>query len=932
MSLSAATVLCNIAEKANQIDNVQELTLILQQQFVQLFRGGEIPSSPSKPKAGSLASTEEEKLLAVRAVEAFHSVGLQRHGVFFQSESYHTNAAFFIHELLASLSGPRQIWFQKLQTASLHACVAVVKAIGCRNTRLCLPGIVSACVHYIDRAHHGTDAVAVRTGAVELLRVSLKASLVTQGDDTQWLQSTVGHLGHSMARLLDPSRLTIWVQTLSFAESLLQLTTDLLLLPSLGTFLDTPLMREVIVGWFVLSNVNFLLSGGAVGGATDFTTQIPSGFFQERAVVELLQAQLKKMRGAELLHFSSALLRCKDTRATAFPVESHNQHLMHRVLQRCIQVVGTEMSVEDLYSAKVSRSYPSIVGDTFIECAAYALTTTTTKTTTTTAEDPAGCVTVGGQILKDFMAECEATLADWDLYMLHPPTIYVLTRLVLWQFRTPAWVTEEEERGRPAEEFILSDTFEQLWSIVAQPHLWNITEDENLCSYQQLHHRQTVAATILCFLEIAAGLLRDEPVIHRAMRKRAVQRLNLLVLYLVLEKATGPTFVRDAAMRVMKALGEAGFYPDTLAFFLSQSGYIVDEAARAFTEEDLRVSAASVLRGGVSFLQSKLLSFPGKEEFNAITSRQGVYVPRGRNPAAVVLVTSAVPKVADFVSSVVKVASDGCRRSTLQEETAGALASVALLLDCFSLSAALNRSVPQLGIHEDQDCMTTAVEPRVQILQLAVLEAVQLLLAYCTRNDVVAPLAISAVTRGLTVFLTTPRAETWIHETESEGDQPPPVFEWDDNTPAVLPRNHLRTVYQAYLSFLAILAEPVSGFTTTSSSKRLSAQERRVLEAVQPTPAVMAAMEGLKALFALATDFLSRRVVEEVLPVVVTWHKRGALPRIPTKTDERIQTATKKFLQDACVIDPSLEKQLHAECAVLLLPLTPVSAVITEES
>ncbi|ESS64250.1 hypothetical protein TCDM_07761 [Trypanosoma cruzi Dm28c] len=930
MSLSAATVLYNLAEKANQIDNVQELTLILQQQFVELFRGGEMPSSPSKPKASSLASTEEEKLLAVRAVEAFHSVGLQRHGVLFQSDSYHTNAAFFIHELLASLSGSRRIWFQKLQKASLHACVAVVKAIGCRNTRLCLPGIVSACVHYIDRAHHGTDTVAVRTGAVELLRVSLKASLVSQGDDTQWLQSTVGHLGHSMTRLLDPSRLALGAKTLPFAQSLLHLTTDLLLLPSLGTFLDTPFMREVTVGWFVLSNVNFLLSGGVFGGATDSTTQIPSGFFQERAVVELLQAQLKKLRGVELLHFSSALLRCKDTRATAFPVEDHNQHLMQRVLQRCIQVVGTEMSVEDLYSAKVSRSYPCIVGDTFIECAAYAVTATTT--TTTTSEDPAGCVTVGEQVLKDFMAECEATLADWDLYMLHPPTIYVLTRLVLWQFRTPAWVTEEEEKGRPAEEFILSDTFEQLWSIVAQPHLWNITEDENLCSYQQLRHRQTVAATILCFLEIAAGLLRDEPVIHRAKRKRAVQRLNLLVLYIVLEKATGPTFVRDAAMGVMKALGEAGFYPDTLAFFLSQSGYIVDEAARAFTEEDLRVSAASVLRGGVSFLQSKLLPVPGKEEFTAITSRQGVDVPRGRNPAAVVLVTSAIPKVSDFVSSAVKVASDGCRRSTLQEETAGARASVALLLDCFSVSAALNRSVPQLGIHEDQDCMTTAAEPRVQILQLAVLEAVQMLLAYCTRNDAVAPLAISAVTRGLTVFLTTPRAETWINETESDGDQPPPVFEWEDNAPAVLPRNHLRTVYQVYLSFLAILAEPVSGFSTTSNSKRLSAQERRVLEAVQPTPAVIAAMEGLKALFALATDFLSRRVVEEVLPVVFTWHERGALPRIPTKTDERLQTAAKKFLQDACVIDPSLEKQLHAECAFLLPPLASVSAAIAEES
>ncbi|RNF07225.1 hypothetical protein TraAM80_03518 [Trypanosoma rangeli] len=634
------------------------------------------------------------------------------------------------------------------------------------------------------------------------------------------------------------------------------------------------------------------------------------------------------MRGVELLHFASALLRCRATRATALLAGEHNEHLLLPVLQRCVRVAGTDMSVEDLYNAGTARSHACGVVDAFLETVAYALTTAAAN-----AADPAGGAVFATPVLEAFMGECEATLTDWDLYMLHPPTVYVLTRLVLWQFRTPAGVTGEE-RGRPAEEFVLSGMFERLWSVVAQPHLWNITEDEQLCSYQQLHHRQTVAATILRFLELTAGVLRDEPVTHKARRRRAVRRLNLLLLYLVLEKATGPAVVHDAAMRVMQALGEAGLYPDTLAFFLDQSAHIVDEAARAVTEEDFRAAAANVLRGGVGFLQSKLLSVSRKEGVRSATARQWVDVPCADGPTSVVSVASAVPKVSDFVATAVKVAADGCRRATVEEDTAGALASVALLAECFSVAAALNRSVPQLGIDEEQDCLTTAAEPRVQILQLTVLEAVQMLLAYCTRNDVVAPLAIRALTRGLTVFLTTPAAETWVRNAEDggEGGQPPSVFEWDPNAAGVLPRSHLRTVYQVYLSFLAILAEPVAGFTAASEARRLSAQERRALEAVLPTPAVMAAMEGLQALVALATDFLSRRVVEEVLPVIVTWHQRGALPRIPTRTDEKVQAAARKFLQDTCVLEPSLGEEVRAACRAVLPSFIPAPAEIAEDS
>ncbi|ORC86186.1 uncharacterized protein TM35_000302260 [Trypanosoma theileri] len=914
MSFEAGNVLCQLAEKADQIDRIEEIILILQQEFVKLFKMNNQLSDSSQPTTASFASTEEEKLLVVRAVYLLHRVGRERHKAFFQADSYHTSIAFFIHELLGSLSGDRKRWFQKLQIESLRACVAMIEATGCRNARLCLPGIVSACVKYIVRAQHGTDGVSVRIEAIELLRISLITSLASKPEDEQWLRETVGHLGRSMSHLLAPNFLINDSFTLSISEALLHLIMDVLLLPSLALFLETPLVRELLIGYFLLANQVILLGGNV----WNVLNCMPQPFLQQQIVVEVLRTQLGQLRGLELLHFTTSLLRCGATLTEVF----FEDDSFLRVLQRCIQVTGTEMSVEELYDSQTVRSRSCSVVDQFIESAAY-----------TASQCPKG-----KRILVAFMDDCEATLENWDLYMIHPATIYVLTRLILWQFKTPLWVQqigEKEQREeknekrekyeRPVEEFVNSGMFEQLWSIVASPHLWNITEDEELCSYQQRHHRQVIAATILRFLELTAHLLRDGTGSHKGKRKRAFKRLNVLVLYLVLEKAAVAGIVHDNAMYTLEAFGEAGGYVDTLVFFLDQSGFIVDEAARAVEEESLRVSAASVLRGSIGLLQSRLVSGLHREGVSVITSRQWIDTIRNCRFTPIVANIIVIQKTSDFVASVIKVACDACRHATVEDDTASAHVSLLLLTDCFSISAALNRSVPQLGIDEEQERFTTAANPRVQILQLGVLEALQMLLAYCTKHDVVASIAIKAVIRALTVFLTTPKTELWLQEKTKDDDIPssPPLFAWEDNTTAIIPQSHLRTVYKIYLSFIAILTEPIASFAFTSASRSRSAQERRALEDVRPTPAVITALGGLEALFALTTEFLSRRMVDEVLPLVATWYERGALPRIPTRTEEKLRDAVKRFLLGICEIDPSVKEEIYSSFTSLFPSVLP---------
>ncbi|KEG10942.1 hypothetical protein DQ04_03131030 [Trypanosoma grayi] len=902
MSLESDKAFLHIVGHANHLKDIKEVTLILQGRFVELFRADELPSPSFRRGAASLASREEEKVLAVRAVCTLHSVGRERHKAYFESDEYHPSAAFFLQEMLGALAGDKQHWFQTLQLESLSACVAVVEAIGWKNTRCCLPGIILACVKYLLRAPKGTDAVAVSTGAIELLRLALVVSLGVQGGEGDWLRETVGHLGRSMDKLLNPGELTRDGFPLSVVQALQLLTTDVLLLPALGAFLSSPFVQLLLVANFILKNITFILSGDADVDSDG----IPSSFLQQAAVVKVLQTQLAQLRGVQLLHYASALLRCNDTRAVVLGNESY----ISRVLSQCVQVAGAVMEPEELYSVKATRSYASRVVDACIECAAIAV----------------AHWDEGPQMMAKIMDTAAGVLADWDAYMLHPPTIYVVTRFFLWQYTTSAWATE---KGTPVEEVMLSGVFERLWSVVAQPHLWNICEDEKLCSHQQLQHRHTVAATILRFLELTAQVLRDGVAGHKVKHKRAVQRLNVLVLYLVLEKATCPGIVHDAALRALDAFSAAGRYKDVVTFFLDQVNFIIDEATRAVTEDTLRSSALRVLMSSTSFIQKKLMPGLRNADFGTLAPLKTVEIARSCGFASTTVLSSAiaagaVPKVADFLVSTIKIAGDACRRAVLEEEKADALASLMLLAQCFIVGAALNRSVPQLGIDDERDVMTTAAEPRVQLLQLNVLGMVHLLLGHCARHDAVAPFAIRAMTSGLTVLLTTSAAAEWQRE-EEHGDEAissppssPPSFVWDDNAAAVLPRSHLRTVYQTYLVFMAILTEPVAAFVTTGTSQRRSAQRRRALESVRPTPAVPDVLGGLAALYALTPEFLAPRMVGEVIPVVAVWHERGMLPRIPTGTDEKLRSAVKEFLQRLCATNPTADEELRAAASSIL--------------
>nr|CCC95052.1 unnamed protein product [Trypanosoma congolense IL3000] len=905
-SLETTTLVCRLAENSDKFDNVLDMILILQQQLVKLFHSSSVGTDSSKT-AASLASKDEERLLIVRAVRALHTVGAAHHGKYFQSNSYHTNAAFFIQEMLGALTGDRRDWYHQLQVESLSACVAVVKASGCENVRLCLPGIVSACTKYLVRARQGVDAVDTRVGAVELLRLSLTTSLATCEANERWFTESIDPLSRSMGHLFAPKELIATEMAFPVVKALLQLVVEVLSLPAITSSASSPLVQVLLVACFQLQNLAHL-SGERV---IDDTSCFPRSLLKDEGIVNMLRMQLLHLHKIELLHFSSALLRCEETRFIFFSDAAQ----FNRVINHCVLTVGTEMDVEDFCGSRTHTSRICSVVDEFIHCVASSI----------------GMVVEGPTRLEAFMDDCDTTLADWDLYALHVPTIYVLTRLVVWQFNANLCSSANgpivcgggaRGEGHRVEELILSGAFEHLWSVVAKPHLWNITEDEELCTRRQLQHRHVVAATLLRFLEITVQTFYAVGGNRNIMQKRAVRRLTVLVLYLVLEKAVIAGIVHDTAMRVIESFSKAAGLSDALSFFLESSSLIADEAARAVTEEELRTAAANVLHGGISFIRERLPVASHKRSVGCVSEQRRLIQAIVDISPIIDVPVEVVAKVADFVASCVKVANDGCRRATLQEDASGARAAVSVLTSCFELSAMLNRSVPQCGFDEDQDSMTTSSEPRVKILQIAVLEAMQMLMSYCARNDAVAPYAIRAVVCGLTVFLTTPEAAGWQRDGDSIGSKdPPPVFSWEkDGSAPVLVRSHLRTVYKAYLAFMAILTEPVATVSTPNLMRQRSAPERRALESVRPKPGVMAALGGLEALFSLSKDFLSRRMVEEVLPLVLTWYERSLIPRIPTATDEKLKAGTKRFIEGLCHIDPSITEELRTACSRLLPP------------
>jgi hypothetical protein len=1108
-----SSVLIPLTEKAGEVSQIQDLLGMLEHCFIDAFKMSLPPDTKSDDPdteavtafspSSSIDAGEEAKLLAVRAVTNFHRNGATRHRAFFERRDYHPHAALFLLELLKSLSGNSQQWFRQLQLDSLEACLAIVEVIGEDNVRLCLPGLVSVAVRYVHRSHHGKDSSKVCLTALKLLRTAFALSFAS-AEPATWMQDTVTHLTSALRSVLEPAVLVRGSYGAPVVVALESLVTSLLISPAMADYLSSPLGSLLVVAFTVVANMDHLHHlGDDVVGVADADSPGLRGMHVLHTAKEALQLDaalgssfgvaavrdaLQCLRGVELLHVATSAVRLSALRERFFPLyASHSLvdatpgassvaedeaaqaaddettscenviALFLSVVHKCVRIVGTEMGDEALYTHRLPRKFPAGVVDEFL----FSLSGALARLPDGSPDAPDSengtsfAATTGELFTNALLDEYSAILQDWDAYAVHPPVLYVLTRLVLWQFHPSHEAAYRAHcRGEYGDahtgiqlngprcvfpspsDFMTSGAFEQLWSTVAPPHLWNITENEDLCNNQQIHHRQVVAATLLRFLTLAAEVLSGAPGERREQTQEhmdATERLYALTLYLVLEKATAHGIVHESAMRCVEAYSAASNEADAMSFLLRHSFLIVDETARAVREEYLRAAAASVLRGSLAFLVSRLIrvsspldaaqadddsgvrriGFGGNSvQLTAIvrqrlsTAEMAAFFQRTGTHLATL---EEVAQVADFVSSTIHVAQDTlflCSRydsTAAAEDLEGRRAALALMRDALDLAAYLNFSVPQEALDEDQERHTTSAHTRVRALQSAALDAVYTVLQHCTVHDAAAPLAVQAVVRGLTCFLTSGTAVAWaektrqrLHDAETErrrkkraaagagntgagkafmenvlaedgskseaeksevegedeedddcDDQdsraalpasPPLDWPWthyvasqttlpaeatDTAAPAVhieLPRSHLHTVYRVYLSLFALLREPMAAFATvaaTTGPGARSGMERRKLADVSVTPTVFEALNGLESIRLLACDFLLHRMVEEVLPLVILWHERGCVSRIPTHTEERVKAATQQFvvrlLQD-CRGSSGLEERVAAQC------------------
>ncbi|CCW61904.1 unnamed protein product [Phytomonas sp. EM1] len=1055
----------DLVKNTDKISCIDDLLQVLQQAFVEVFFNKNLldeqkqysPSSsfqPSQPL--SLDSNEETKVSLVRSVRVFHEKGTKSHPAFFQDEAYHPQAALFILEMLKSLSGNSKQWFKELQIESLSACLSVFKAIGTKNVRKCLPGIVSATVRYLDRSHLGKDSVLVQLKALHVLHSALMISFASK-ENEPWIVDTIGHLTNAMKPILDPKKLTKNGYSESTVYRLKVFFSDMMCCPGMEFGETSILAQDLVVAFVVVENLHHLQGAcdrGEKGKWEDWETGPHSSRatfddvvcrLRTRAAEQALSDALRQLGGVELLHVVTTVLRFSFLRPIIISESEDSVMVFKTLVRKLIRIVATEMMEDALYTSRQPRRYPSGVVDEALECLAHALAEVD-------VHNPDSCETpvtetheTSGEFLTNILLdECDAILQDWDLYMIHAPAIYVLTRAVLWQFKPiPDFLQDsfspshkDGERGHasyfpaPAD-FIEMGAFEQLWSVVAVPHLWNIAEDEELCNYQQVHHRQVVAATILRFLSLAASDVLEPSVLSGGVEgRRSFERFNTLALYLILEKASAGGIVQDAAVECIRQCMKASCEKDPMNYFLNVCLPLVDSASRAMKQPFLRSSVASVLRGIIEFVvegsfgtglkhshRRMLLDQKATKtedyhtdvdegDFNMMTfmfhgrsSRLSLLMCQRLSVVEVRAVTQcclfrddyAISRVADFVRSAVDTAADGCRIAATDIDENGLKATLTLMRDCFDMATLLNMATEREAADDEFDRQTTSYNNNVKLLQLKVLDAIMLVISHCAQHTNVFTYVVGAVIRGLTSFLTTKQAESWRQAREEElaearrkvmmetskgkkehhqfsgsaetEDYPPheseedengeiaalkaPPLPWFDETASsnseipfmregiecaiVLPRSHLKTVYRIYLCFFAKLKEPIALFVMTSSrSGKRSGEERRRMEAVPVSPALFAVFDGMEALLLLAVDFLCHRMVEEVLPLVLTWYERACLPRIPTNTDERVKEACKHFAETAMRESPisDLKKEVQKQCR----PFFPISLPSAEVS
>lgn len=926
-----------LAAHADEIAQPDQLLVLLQQAVITVFK--EAP-------ADDIVSGEEAKVTLAKAVGLFHAKGAQKHAAVFQHPDYHQHAALFIHELLNSLSGNSQKWFRELQLESLAACHAILRTIGWRTTRLCTPGIVSATVRYIERARRGKDASAVLLSAVDLLRLALVSALSTT-EDAAWLETAMVHLSETMRHLLNPKTVTENGSETAVVRYLSVLLGDLLVSPAVQAHQSCNFVHEAMVAYAVVDNLRHLqdLSGAA---SSDAMPTLTNETFASADGAEALCDAMQRLRGVELLHVCTFVLRHPQTRGLLVAHGESAALLFGTIMSKCTRLVGTEMP-EDIYTCRAVRRFPSGVVDEFLETLAHAL-----------AELPVGLAAANEETAGEFLTNVlidssDALLQDWDMYLLHPATIYVISRVVVWQFKpVPIYLgrfflREGVVLPEPAD-LTATGAFEQLWSVVATPHLWDITMDEDLCNYQQIKHRQTVAATILRVLALTASDVMHYAVV--AGQRTALVRFTTLTLYLVMEKAAAAGIVREAAMNCVEAYTAASACEDALNYFLGASSCLVDDASRAVKVEHLRQAAASVLRGAVGFVLRKLRcgssSSGGEPEGGKGDTLHGT-MSSCKLPALVrqrmsiehvahvqanySVSTEDINRIATFTSAVVRVATSCCQEATAEGDASGTKAALVLLRDSCDIASVVHYMSPLEPSDEDHERQTSSVNPCVKHLQESCHSAIFAVLATCSTNNAATLSATQAVLRCLMVQLTTREAESWIQRAlearadklrdtrvasrleaaelpgpvdgESDVDEVPPsplvsppiLWLQEDTDPlVVLPRSHLKTVYRIYMCYITMLKEPVALFTTNrGKSRQRSAAERRQLEQVRVVPAFFALLEGLQSLFVVATEFMAHRMVEEILPLTLVWYEKACLPRIPTDTDGRVREAVRTF-------------------------------------
>lgn len=381
------------------------------------------------------------------------------------------------------------------------------------------------------------------------------------------------------------------------------------------------------------------------------TTTTLSACFQNRIVQRYIADILRELRGVALLHASTTVLRLPFLRVILLRcgIEEDQYSLFSGMVRKCIRLITLEFRPEELYTYRFPRSHPTGVVDEFIETLSHALAGTPftdvedeRETDLDNSEnrsgesrkdflvDEDGC-TAGERLTNMLLEEAQEVLQDWDLYMLHPGTVYFIGRVITWQFKpVPSYLQHHffsiEECAYPyPSDFIECTVLEQLWSVIGLPHLWNIEEDENLCSVQQTYHRRLMAATIIRVLDLVAfDVMQAATRIQgdssaQEVGRRGFDHFCALTLYPIMEKVAVAGFVHETALHCLDSYRVASGEVTSFVFFARVSDYIVDEASRAIKRSYLREKAISVLAGSLRFVVH-LLSTEGKPSYQMRSS------------------------------------------------------------------------------------------------------------------------------------------------------------------------------------------------------------------------------------------------------------------------------------------------------------------------